>query len=130
MTNTREVDAEADAAIRWLIARYCQVIDDRDYDAAASLFTDDARMRIVDHTIEGRSAIREWMETIPADVFHLVTNVVTSNGSHGDVHAVSDAMTGMRSDGQWTVMALGRYHDTMVGSGRDLRFKQRLFTVR
>ena len=39
---------EAESQIRQLIARYCFTIDDRDYDAIAALFTDDAVVRSAD----------------------------------------------------------------------------------
>lgn len=131
MTTSKEVPVETDLAVRWLIARYCHLIDDRDFDAAASLFTEDARFRVLDQDLTGRSAIRSWMDSIPEGIFHHVTNVVVSNGSQADsVHALSDLTTGGRAETGWTVWMLGRYHDTMTGEGRDLRFTQRIFTAR
>ena len=131
MTTPKEVPVETDLAVRWLLARYAQLVDDNDFDAAAALFTDDARFRILDEDLSGREAIRSWLGTIPEGVFHHVTNVVVSNGSQpGTVHALSDLTTGGKSERGWEVWMLGRYHDTMAGEGRDIRFSQRIFTAR
>jgi ketosteroid isomerase-like protein len=131
MTTAKEVAVETDLAVRRLIARYCHLVDDRDYDAAAALFTDDARFRVLDQDIVGRDAIRAWFDSIPPSMFHHVTNVVVSNGSHaGTYHAVSDLAAGGKGDAGWSTWMLGRYHDTFVGEGRNLRFSQRIMTGR
>ncbi len=131
MTTAKEVAVETDLAVRRLIARYCHLVDDRDFDAAAALFTDDARFRLLDQDILGRDAIRAWFDTIPLSMFHHVTNVVVSNGSHASTyHAVSDLAAGGKGETGWSTWMLGRYHDTFVGEGRDLRFSQRIMTGR
>lgn len=131
MTAQKEVPVETELAIRWIVARYCHLVDDRDFDAAAELFADDARFRVMDQDLDGRKAVRDWMDTIPESMFHHVTNVVVSYGSKpGTHHAVSDITAGGRRDGAWSVWILGRYHDTFVGQGRDIRFKQRILTIR
>jgi ketosteroid isomerase-like protein len=131
MMTSKEVAVETDLAVRRLIARYCHLVDDRDFDAAAALFTDDARFRIGDTDLRGRDAIRTWFDSIPEAMFHHVTNVVVSYGSQPDtVHAVSDLTSGAKTDTGWAIWVLGRYHDTFVGSGRDLRFSQRIVTFR
>lgn len=131
MTTSKEVSPEADLAARRLIARYSQLVDDRDFDAAAALFAEDARFRMLDQDLNGRAAIRDWFETIPVDMFHHVTNVVVSYGAQkGTAHAVSDLTTGGKAEGAWSVWMLGRYHDTFAGTGREMRFTQRIFTAR
>jgi hypothetical protein len=131
MTTSKEVAVEMDLAVRWIVSRYCHLVDDRDWDAAADLFTADARFHLGDHDLQGRQAIRDWMGTIPESMFHSVTNVVVSNGSKpGSVHAVSDLAAGSKIDGAWSIRALGRYHDTLEGEGRGIRFTQRIFTAR
>lgn len=128
---SKEVTVETDLAVRRLIARYCHLVDDRDFDAATALFTEDARFRIADTDLRGQDAIRKWFETIPEGMFHQVTNVVVSYGSQPDtVHAVSDLTAGAKTDSGWVVLMMGRYHDTFTGSGRDLRFSQRIVTVK
>jgi ketosteroid isomerase-like protein len=131
MTTAKEVAVENDLAVRRLIARYCHLVDDRDFEAAADLFTDEARFRVFEEDLVGRAAIRAWFDTIPPSMFHHVTNVVVSNGSHpGTFHAVSDLAAGGKSDTGWSTWMLGRYHDTFVGEGRQLRFSQRIVTGR
>jgi 3-phenylpropionate/cinnamic acid dioxygenase small subunit len=131
MASPKEVAVETDLAVRRLLARYCHLVDDGDLDAAAALFTDDARVRAGAEDYAGRDAIKGWLVEVPHGQFHQVTNVVVSNGSQpGIVHAVSDLMTGTRDGNGWTGFGLGRYHDTITGQGRNMRFTQRLYTVR
>ena len=131
MTTPKEVAVEVDLAVRRLLARFCHLIDDRDFDAAADLFSDDAHYRVLDQDFVGRVAIRERFDTIPPAMFHQVTNVVVSNGSNsGSFHAVSDFATGLHREGVWSIWMLGRYHDTFVGEGYQMRFTQRIVTAR
>ncbi len=131
MTTSKDVTPEVDLAVRRLLARYCHLVDDHDYDAAAALFADDGRFRLVDRDIKGQAAIRSWMDTIPPSLFHQVSNVVVSNASRPDTyHAVSDLMAAAKSGGGWTISFLGRYHDTLSGDGRDMKFTQRIVTAR
>lgn len=131
MTTSKEVPVETDLAVRWIVSRYCHLVDDRDFDAAADLFTEDARFHLSNQDLKGREAIRAWMDSIPESMFHLVTNVVVSNGSKvGSVHAVCDLAAGGKADGAWLIRSLGRYHDTLEGEGRGIRFTQRIFTPR
>lgn len=131
MRLSKDVSVETDLAVRWLLARYCHLIDDRDFDAAAALFADDARFRVLEEELNGRDAIRKWFDTLPAPMFHQVTNVVVSNGSNtGTAHAVSDLTAGGKADSGWSIWLVGRYHDTFEGSGRQMRFTQRIVTAR
>ena len=128
---SKEVAVETDLAARRLVARYCHLVDDRDFDALVDLFTDDGRFLVLGTDLQGKAAMREWLDTVPDPMFHHVSNVVTSNGSNGTVHALSDCLVGgKRDDGPWSIWMLGRYHDTFVGEGRDMRFSQRIFTAR
>jgi 3-phenylpropionate/cinnamic acid dioxygenase small subunit len=131
MTTHKDVAIETDLAIRRILARYCHLVDDQDYDAAAALFTDDARYRIGGQTLEGQQTIRQWFDSVPAGLSHQVTNIVVSNGSHeGTLHAVSDLVVSRKGEGGWSTMMLGRYHDTLLGGERSLRFSQRIVTPR
>ena len=128
---SKEVAVETDLAARRLVARYCHLVDDRDFDALVDLFTDDGRFLVLGTDLQGKSAMREWLDTVPDPMFHHVSNVVVSNGSNETVHALSDCLVGgKRDDGPWSIWMLGRYHDTFVGEGRDMRFSQRIFTAR
>ena len=131
MTTPKEVTVETDLSVRWLIARWAQLVDDRDFDAVAELFTEDGRFRILDQDLTGRQAISGWLATIPGTMFHHVTNVVVSNGSQpGTTHAVSDVMVGGRGESGWAIWMMARYHDTFAGEGRDIRLTQRIVTER
>jgi ketosteroid isomerase-like protein len=131
MTSSKDVAVETDLGVRRVLARYCHLVDDRDFDPLVEMFTPDARFHVLGTDLAGRPAIREWLDTVPDPMFHHVTNVVVSNGSNGTVHALSDCLVGGRRDGgPWAIWMLGRYHDTLVGEGRELRFSQRLFTAR
>lgn len=131
MTTHKDVPVETDLAVRRLLARYCLLVDDRDFDQLVDLFTEDGRFSILGTDMRGRPAIREWLDTVPDPMFHHVTNVVVSNGSHDTVHSVSDCLVGGKGEnGAWSIWMLGRYHDTFVGEGRELRISQRIFTSR
>jgi ketosteroid isomerase-like protein len=128
---SKEVAVETDLAARRLVARYCHLVDDRDFDALVDLYTDDGRFLVLGTDLQGKRAMREWLDSVPDPMFHHVSNVVVSNGSNGTVHALSDCLVGgKRDEGPWSIWMLGRYHDTFVGDGRDMRFSQRIFTAR
>ena len=65
-------------------------------------------------------------------MWHGVTNVVVSNGSQdGTYHAVADvAFHTKGDDGKWSLGFVGRYHDTLTGTGRGMRFSQRIIKAR
>ena len=132
MTSPNEVTPAIDSAIRRLIARYCQLVDDGDFDAAADLFIEEARYVALGKSLDGRVAIKAML----ADggrhaTLHQVSNVVVSNGSQpGTYHAVADLNVAAKLEGSWTPAFVGRYHDTLVGEGRGMRFSQRILTAR
>ncbi|MDQ2754779.1 MAG: nuclear transport factor 2 family protein [Actinomycetota bacterium] len=128
---TKEVAVETDLAVRRLIARYSQLVDDRELSAATDLFTEDGKVIIGGESHRGQAAVKTWLETGPLPQVHLVTNVVVSYGSHpGTVHAVSDLACLATSGGQTSIVAAGRYHDTMTGEGRSWKFSQRIIKLR
>jgi hypothetical protein len=129
MTVTKEVSVWTDLSIRRVIARYCHLVDDRDFDAVAALFTDDARLLVGGQDLKGRDAIRGWLDTSPGSLFHMVTNVVVSNGSQpGTYHAISDLLASRKGESGWSIVTHARYHDTLCGEGHDMRFSQRIVT--
>ena len=132
MTSPKEVSPEIDSAVRRLVARYCHLVDDGDYDAAVALFTEDGRFVVLGKSLDGRDSIKAML-TGQRDhtTLHQVSNVVVSNGSHdGTFHAVADVSVTAKRDGSWAPMFVGRYHDTLVGEGRGMRFSQRILTSR
>jgi len=131
MTVQKDVAVETDLAVRRLVARYSHLVDDRDFDALVELFTDDARFRLLDTDLHGKAAIKAYLETTPDPMFHIVSNIVVSNGSQpGTYHAISDLMMGGKGESGWVVWMIARYHDTLAGEGRNLLFTQRIVTSR
>jgi 3-phenylpropionate/cinnamic acid dioxygenase small subunit len=64
-----------------LAARYGTVVDDRDWDGLALVFTDDATFELngfgdIDGLYDGLAAIRALMEKGPHPIAHHVTNVL------------------------------------------------------
>jgi ketosteroid isomerase-like protein len=132
MTSPKDVTPEVDSAVRRLVARYCHLVDDGDYDAAAELFTDDARYVALGKSLEGRDAIKAMLvDQGNHSTLTQVSNIVVSNGSHaGTFHAVADLTVSAKVERSWTQEFVGRFHDTFVGEGRQMRFSQRILTAR
>ena len=132
MIVSKEVSTEVEAAIRRLLARFCQLIDDGEFQAAADLFSSEARFIQLGDETAGKDAIQQMLANQPnVKTLHQVTNVVVSNGSHdGTYHSVSDLAINAKRNDTWSQTFAGRYHDTFVGSGRDMRFSQRILTER
>ncbi len=131
MGSGKDVAVEIDLAVRRVVARYSHLVDDRDFDAVTELFTEDGKVIVAGEQHTGRSAIKAWLEHTPTPLQHQVTNVVVSNGAQsGNAHAVCDLVLLRKADNGWSVLATGRYHDTLVGEGRDMRFTQRIITFR
>lgn len=132
MTSPKEVTPEVDSAVRRLVARYCHLVDDGDYDAAVALFTEEGRFVVLGKSLDGRDAIKAMLAgQRDHTTLHQVSNVVVSNGSQdGTFHAVADVNVTAKGEGAWAPMFVGRYHDTLVGAGREMRFSQRILTSR
>lgn len=132
MIVSKEVSTDVEAAIRRLLARYCQLVDDGDFDAAAELFRDDARFILLGEEKKGRDVIQQMLVNVTeGTTLHQVTNIVVSNGSQdGTYHSVSDLVVTSKRASCWELTFAGRYHDTFVGAGRDMKFSQRILTER
>lgn len=132
MTSPKEVSSEVDTAVRRLLARYAHLVDDGDYAEATELFTDDSRFVMLGTELSGREAVRKALEEqAGTTTVHQVTNIVVSNGSKdGTYHAVADVTVAFKDGNRWNTGFVGRYHDTMTGSGREMRFTQRILTGR
>lgn len=131
MITSKAVAVETDLAVRRLIGRYCHLVDDRNFDQLVELFTEDGTFKLLGTDLIGRPAIRQYMDSVPDPMFHHVSNVVVSGGSHDRVHAVSDCSVGGKRDGgPWSIWMMGRYHDTLVVDDGELLFSQRIFTAR
>jgi ketosteroid isomerase-like protein len=132
VTVPKDVSAEVESAIRRLVARYCQLVDDGEIDAAVDLFSEDGRYLADGDERKGREAIRRALYAEATGTrLHQVTNVVVSNGSQdGTFHAVSDLAVSAKGEDGWKQVFAGRYHDTFAGAGRQMRFTQRILTSR
>ena len=60
-TATGTIPPADEAAIRQVLALYCQLCDDGDFDHWVELFTDDARFTVMGRTHSGRPALKEFM---------------------------------------------------------------------
>jgi 3-phenylpropionate/cinnamic acid dioxygenase small subunit len=88
--------------IHELAARYGTVVDDRDWDGLAAVFTEHAVFELhgfgaVDGRYDGLAAIRTLMAKGPHPVAHHVTNVLVS--AEGDVVTMRSKVIGTRPGG-------------------------------
>lgn len=135
MAHDKTVPVEDDLAARRLIARYAQLVDDRNFTAAAALFAEDGRVVIAGEEHVGPAGVEAWLadgtaRLGAAGTVHHMSNVVVSYGSQPDsFHAVSDMGLLVKRDDSWGIEVVARYHDTFVGHGRGLLFRQRVLTL-
>jgi hypothetical protein len=135
MAHDKTVPVEDDLAARRLVARYAQLVDDRNFAAAAALFTADGRVVIGGEEHVGPAGVEAWLSDgttrLGAEAtVHDMSNVVISYGSQPDsLHAVSDMALLVKRDGGWGIGLVARYHDTFVGHGREVLFRQRVLTT-
>jgi SnoaL-like domain len=131
MGQGKAVAVESELAVRRLVARYCHLVDDDNYEGVADLFTADGKVIIGEAQHVGRDGIMAWLGGAPSGTQHLVTNVIVSNGSNeGTLHVIADLAMSLRMDGKWAIVAVGRYHDTIVEDGGAFHFTQRIITIR
>ena len=62
MGSGKDVAVETDLAVRRLVARYAQLVDDRDLHAVAELFTENGKVIFGGDQHEGRAAITAWLK--------------------------------------------------------------------
>jgi uncharacterized protein (TIGR02246 family) len=109
----READLEA---IRTLKARYCRLLDTKQWDAFAELFTEDARMHSgpADHPpVVGRRAIADYVRDHTAalvTVHRVHAPEIEATGPDGarGIWAMSDALQG---PGGFWLEGSGHYHE-------------------
>jgi uncharacterized protein (TIGR02246 family) len=120
---------EARLAIGDLVARYCAAVDDRDFDAIAGLFTEDAYFGHVNEGgARGRSAIRDYyrgrLEDIPYSFHYPHTHTVDvrdSTTASGEVTAHAE----MARVALPPLVAALRYTDDYRFEGGAWRFARR-----
>jgi 3-phenylpropionate/cinnamic acid dioxygenase small subunit len=121
-------------AIRRVQALYCQLMDDREYDAWSQLFAADGIWALGGHEYRGPAETKAFMDRLleaqpDRRSKHLGTNAeIVLNGDSAT--AVSDFMMLTRYTGTpWGVLTGGRYEDRFVrGSDGVWRFQERRLT--
>ncbi|MES2258428.1 MAG: nuclear transport factor 2 family protein [Pseudomonadota bacterium] len=126
-----ELAAERD--IRKLLAQYPQLADTVGAAAAwAELFAEDGALVIGPKRIEGRAALRAWMETAQSGpkMRHLMMNPLISVDSP-DTATVTMDMALLRGEGeQWLLFASPRYTDRLVRTEGGWKFRERVLENR
>lgn len=120
---------EDELAIGQLRARYCHLLDDRDWPAFVDLFTEDGIFKGL-KAVQGREALLRFFGTdFPKTVdgfWHFCTN--------GTVEIEGDRATGRITLEYLSVIrgvsyaAAGHYDDEMVRAGGRWRFRSRVIT--
>jgi uncharacterized protein (TIGR02246 family) len=111
-------------AIRSLLARYAQLLDDGQFEEWAGLFTPDAVFAMPTESFTGRDTIRRWIEAMkPPDGYgkHLCFNSVIALGAE-EAHVITDFVL---IGPDRTVASMGRYRDDLVLSGDTWRIAVR-----
>jgi ketosteroid isomerase-like protein len=117
--------------IRRALGEYSRRCDDGRFEELADLFTEDARLIVLDTVAEGRDAVRRYLETVQADGsrgLHVTTNaLIDVDGDQAtaatDYLFVRPAATGM------AIIAAGRYLDELIREGDRWRFRVRTITM-
>jgi hypothetical protein len=130
-------DWVAKSAIAELVTRYAALNDAGDWEAVASLYTEDGRMSrpaAPDDFITGRSAILESFRARPPRAArHIVANVLVTLEGHGRAGATSQILlfTGSPSaHGGLPALSVaaplvGTYRDRLIRTGLGWRFVER-----
>lgn len=109
---TAEVRVESDTAAEILVvlARYAQVIDNRDWDQAHTVFTEDVVFGAGDAARHGVSAVQEMVENVRPYHPHHTSDTILTRRPDGTIRAWSKFII-VRTDG---TAGSGDYQDTLV----------------
>jgi 3-phenylpropionate/cinnamic acid dioxygenase small subunit len=121
-------------AIARLIALYCQLLDDLRLEEWGELFTADALWSLPTVSFHGRAEIVKGVGAMeppqPGNVKHVTFTPIIEFEDESHAYAWSDLMALMRSErGTWSVVAAGRYYDTLELSQGRWRFKRRICDI-
>jgi uncharacterized protein (TIGR02246 family) len=122
---------EDEAAIRRTLGEYSQHYDDGRFDEWAELFTTDARLVLAGAVTEGREAIRKKMMPIQAaggPCLHVTTNSLIDVDGDAATATTDYLFVRPTADGL-SIIAAGRYHDSLVRDGMRWRFHERSITM-
>lgn len=107
------VDSATAAEILDVLARYAQVIDNRDWDHAHTVFTDDVVFGVGPAARVGIDSIEPMVESVHPYHPHHTSTTVLSRRPDGSVRAWSKFFI-VRTDGS---VGSGDYQDTLVETG-------------
>jgi len=120
--------AEVDAGVRAAIAAYTQALDDGRTDDIVATFCPDGSCDIPGlGAHEGHDALREaYARVVPRrPQRHLVLNTLVTSWDDHEATAVSDVVFCLLGDSGWSILLVGRYHDTFHHDGGSWRFHHR-----
>lgn len=109
--------ADVVAGVRAAIARYAHAVDDGRADDVAATFCADGSADIPGTgVITGTAALRAFFagQAPRGRSRHVVVNTLVTEWDSGQATAISDLIVlGRAADGGWSVVLVGRYHDTL-----------------
>ena len=125
----RDITVAERVEIAELLGRYGRLIDARDWDALATIFTADARFDITPlgarGVLEGLPAIRHHMaHSARHPAAHHISNVHVE-ALRDDCALASSMLIAVQHDGS---AASGRYEDEVVRTAAGLRIRRRTFS--
>ena len=119
-------------AIQQLAGRYNHAIDSGDGSAFAETFIDGGVLD-AGSPIEGRDALEQFAKGLPAaftNPRHVASNIVVEgDGDQARLRAYVQMWATLGDPPQPTLVAQGRYDDTLAKVGGDWRFVRRTFTA-
>jgi ketosteroid isomerase-like protein len=117
-------DAATDSALRQMVEDYRAAFDRRDVDACVRFFADDAVLRFLFSSYEGRAAIEEWhQDRFAADVKLLRIENVTVDGDTVVAQAVATSR-------RLRLFRMDQVKGTMTFRVADGRFKEAVLSPR
>lgn len=128
----RIASLEARHELSQLVARYCHLIDGRDYAGAAGLFEPDGSFAVPDERVTGIDAIREFLRNQLERyefTYHYVHSQVFDAVGSDRARAVVDAHAEHGEDGT-CVLAGIRYADVYRRSESGWKFEERDLQIR
>lgn len=116
------VDAGTAAEILDVLARYAQVIDNRDWNDAHTVFTEDVQFGVGPSAFTGIDAVRRMVESVTPYHPHHTGNTILTQREDGSVRAWSKFFI-VRTDG---TVGSGDYQDTLVRTEAGWRIAHRV----
>ena len=117
--------------IRRALSEYSRRCDDGRFEELGDLFTENARLIVLDRVVEGRDGVRRYLESVQPDGsrgMHVTTNALID--VDGDAaKASTDYLFVRPTPGGMAIIAAGRYLDELVRDGAGWRFEVRTITM-